>query len=81
MPNSLHKMEEPEMADDTVALTDIPALADIPVLEFRGVSKSYGTGTQRTVVLDNINLSIREGEFVAIVGFSGDAEIGFACHS
>jgi len=36
-------------------------------LELKHVSKSYG----RTPVLRDINLSIREGEFVAIVGYSG----------
>jgi len=39
----------------------------MPFLELNNVSKSYGT----TAVLKNINLSIREGEFVAIVGYSG----------
>lgn len=52
-----------------------PEVSDeVPSLEFRGVGKSYGTGTQRTVVLENINLKIREGEFVAIVGFSGSGK-------
>ena len=40
-------------------------------LELKSVSKSYGAGAKRTCVLDNINLRIREGEFVAIVGYSG----------
>ncbi len=43
-------------------------------LELQGVSKSYGTGSQRTEVLKDINLQIREGEFVAIVGFSGSGK-------
>ena len=41
------------------------------LLELRGVGKSYGGPSDRTVVLDNANLSIEEGEFVAIVGYSG----------
>ncbi|MDX1929953.1 MAG: ABC transporter ATP-binding protein [Pirellulaceae bacterium] len=41
------------------------------LLELSGVSKSYGGRSDRTVVLNNINLSIDEGEFVAIVGYSG----------
>ena len=45
-----------------------------PILELSGVSKSFGQGTERTDVLNNINLSIREGEFVAIVGFSGSGK-------
>lgn len=43
-------------------------------LELRGVSKSYGAGAQRTEVLKSIDLSIQEGEFVAIVGFSGSGK-------
>lgn len=40
-------------------------------LELKNVSKSYSNGGKRTPVLADINLSIREGEFVAIVGYSG----------
>jgi nitrate/nitrite transport system ATP-binding protein len=40
-------------------------------LQLENVSKSYVSGAGRTPVLRDINLSIREGEFVAIVGYSG----------
>jgi nitrate/nitrite transport system ATP-binding protein len=40
-------------------------------LEIKNLSKSYGKNNQRTNVLSDINLSIAEGEFVAIVGYSG----------
>lgn len=40
-------------------------------LELSNVRKGYGTGKARTPVLDNVNLTISEGEFVAIVGYSG----------
>lgn len=40
-------------------------------LEISGVSKSYGEGVSRTDVLDDINLKVDDGEFIAIVGFSG----------
>ncbi|CAO3425728.1 ABC transporter ATP-binding protein [Azospirillum doebereinerae] len=40
------------------------------ILELKGVSKSYGA----TPVLRDIDLSIAEGEFVAIVGFSGSGK-------
>jgi len=40
-------------------------------LELTNVSKAYGSGAQRVEVLHDINLNIVEGEFVAIVGYSG----------
>lgn len=43
-------------------------------LELNNVSKTYGSGENTTEVLDNINLHIEEGEFVAIVGFTGSGK-------
>ncbi len=43
----------------------------MPLLELRNVSKGYGKGAMRTEVLRDMNLSVEEGEFVAIVGYSG----------
>jgi nitrate/nitrite transport system ATP-binding protein len=40
-------------------------------LEVTNVHKGYGPAWQRTEVLADINLQIEEGEFVAIVGYSG----------
>lgn len=41
------------------------------LLELHGVCKGFGPVRQRTEVLHDINLTIEEGEFVAIVGYSG----------
>ena len=41
------------------------------ILEFRNVSKGFGEGTRRTEVLRDINLSVAEGEFLVLLGFSG----------
>lgn len=44
-------------------------------LELKNVSKSYLDGSSgKTEVLSNINLSIEEGEFIAIVGFTGSGK-------
>ncbi|MFL6549761.1 MAG: ABC transporter ATP-binding protein, partial [Povalibacter sp.] len=44
-------------------------------LELKNVSKGYpGAGGTRTEVLSDVNLTIDEGEFVAIVGFSGSGK-------
>lgn len=41
------------------------------VLEFKDVTKSFGDGTAKTEVLKNINLSVQDGEFLVLLGFSG----------
>lgn len=42
-----------------------------PLLELRGVTKVYGEGEAAVHALRGINLRIRRGEFVAILGTSG----------
>jgi len=44
--------------------------AYLPLVELKNVCKSYGN----TSILKNINLTIKEGEFIAIVGFSGSGK-------
>ena len=41
------------------------------ILKLENVCQSFGTGTQATQVLKGIDLDIREGEFLVILGFSG----------
>ncbi|UWQ17438.1 ABC transporter ATP-binding protein [Jannaschia sp. M317] len=41
------------------------------VIEFDNVSQSFGEGTQKVDVLNNISLSVEEGEFLVLLGFSG----------
>jgi nitrate/nitrite transport system ATP-binding protein len=40
-------------------------------LELRGVHKSYGEGARKTTILKDIDLTVEEGELLAIVGYSG----------
>jgi nitrate ABC transporter ATP-binding subunit len=49
----------------------------MPFLELKGVGKSYGENGSRTEVLHDINLEVAEGEFVAIVGYSGAGKTTF----
>ena len=44
------------------------------LLQLNNVSKGFGEGRNRTEVLRNITLSIEQGEFVAIVGFTGSGK-------
>jgi sulfonate transport system ATP-binding protein len=47
------------------------AIANVGTLELRGVSKSYAVENRTLPVLSDIDLTIRPGEFVTIVGSSG----------
>ena len=44
------------------------------ILELNNVSKGFGEGLDRMDVLKDINLSVEDGEFLAIVGFSGSGK-------
>ena len=44
---------------------------DAPLVELSAVTKIYGTGTAAMRALRGIDLVIRQGEFVAVMGASG----------
>ena len=50
------------------------AVSKVPLIEFRGIGKRYGSGEAAFVALHNIDLRIDEGEFVAIMGPSGSGK-------
>jgi nitrate/nitrite transport system ATP-binding protein len=43
-------------------------------LEVRGLRKAYATRRGRTAVLGGVDLTLDEGEFVAVVGYSGSGK-------
>jgi putative ABC transport system ATP-binding protein len=45
-----------------------------PIVEVKNVSKSYYRGDRRVPVLQDINLDIQEGEFLALMGPSGSGK-------
>ena len=44
------------------------------IIEFKNIVKTYGVGDAQTNALNGVNLSIKEGEFVAIMGASGSGK-------
>lgn len=51
-----------------------PREGSTPLIELRGVTKTYRNGELATQVLHGVDLQIFEGEFVAIVGASGSGK-------
>jgi putative ABC transport system ATP-binding protein len=47
---------------------------DQPLIELRGVTKVYGSGEAEVAALGGIDLSVHDGEFVAVMGPSGSGK-------
>lgn len=44
------------------------------ILEVKNLSKIYGRDETKVVALDNVSFSVKQGEFVAIIGPSGSGK-------
>lgn len=44
------------------------------IIEMKNICKNYGTGINEVTILKDINISIKKGEFVAIMGTSGSGK-------
>lgn len=64
----------PELVAAPVRAPAIPR----PLVELKGVSKSYGSGNARHEVLVDVNFGIRRGEFLSVCGFSGSGKTTLA---
>ncbi|MBP6011858.1 MAG: ABC transporter ATP-binding protein [Alphaproteobacteria bacterium] len=51
-----------------------PTAQTIPLIEFRGVTKVFGEGDAAVRALAGVDMAIRRGEFVAIMGPSGSGK-------
>jgi putative ABC transport system ATP-binding protein len=58
----------------TPAVSPAPAQTRPMVLEARGLHKAFGVGAGAIPIIHDINLQIRSGEFVAMVGPSGSGK-------
>jgi putative ABC transport system ATP-binding protein len=43
----------------------------VPIVEVRGLTKIYGSGDTAVTALDHVDLTVEQGEFVAVMGPSG----------
>lgn len=51
-----------------------PAIKTVPLIEAAGLTKTYGKGDAAFTAINGIDLTIRQGEMVAIIGKSGSGK-------
>ena len=42
-----------------------------PIIEIKGLSKTFGTGDDQVAALQNVSLQVRKGDIFGIIGLSG----------
>ncbi|MCA9894731.1 MAG: ATP-binding cassette domain-containing protein, partial [Anaerolineae bacterium] len=52
--------------------------SDKVILSGKGVTKIFGFGSNKTVAVDHVDFSFREGEVISIVGESGSGKTTLA---
>jgi len=56
------------------ATTPLSDTASAPLISLQGITKVYGSGAAEVRALDGVDLTIRDGEFVAVMGSSGSGK-------
>ncbi|EQD40131.1 ABC transporter ATP-binding protein [mine drainage metagenome] len=64
-------LQSPSLRAGPIPDGPIPAA---PLLEFEGVSKTYGLGEAQVHALRSVNLVVQRGEYVAVMGQSGSGK-------
>jgi putative ABC transport system ATP-binding protein len=49
-------------------------MTDAPLYDLRGVSRSFGSGSNRVAAIDSVDLRVEPGEFVVVAGPSGSGK-------
>ena len=47
---------------------------DVPLIELRRITKTYGSGSAAFQALRGVDLAVKSGEFVAVMGPSGSGK-------
>ena len=65
------RSEDPPRFESESAVVPVAPPDPISAIALRGVHKVYGTGRQAVAALDSIDLDVRRGELLCVVGASG----------
>jgi putative ABC transport system ATP-binding protein len=52
----------------------VGSVAELPVLDLRNVTKTYGSGDASVAALDGVSLLVGRGDYVAVMGASGSGK-------
>jgi putative ABC transport system ATP-binding protein len=65
---------QPKMRDARETIRNSSSPSELDFLHFSNLTKSYLEGVKRRIVLQDASLSVRRGEFLAILGKSGSGK-------